>query len=87
MTGQDLAVSGLLEIKNVEGLRRICNDLGPLLGALCEGALSKEGADSAKRSDIRARSQKLEKFSTGGQGGLVHGFSFFLYSPNGMNAG
>ena len=60
-----LAVSGLLEIEDVEGFGRVCNDVGSFLGVLGEGALLEEGGDSAERSDIGAGGQKLQKFATG----------------------
>ena len=73
MAGRDLAVCSLLEIEDIEGPSRITNDLGDFLGLLGEATLPEEGGHSPERSDIGARRQKLEKFATGGEGGLAHG--------------
>ena len=55
----DLAVSGLLEIKNVECFTRACDDAGRLLCVLREASLFEESRDSAKRCNIRTCSQKF----------------------------
>src|SRR4029077_2921787 len=62
MAGLDLAMSGLLEIEDVDGAGRVSNDVGSFLGVLGEGSLTDDGGDSAERSHIRACGQKLEKF-------------------------
>ena len=50
----NLAVSGLLEIENIEGAGRAGNDVGSFLHALGEAALLEEGSDSAERRNVRA---------------------------------
>ena len=66
MAGLDLAVSGLLEIEDVERLRRVGDDFGSCAGVLGQAAPLEECGYSAKRSDVRAGGQKLQKFAAGG---------------------
>jgi hypothetical protein len=51
---EDFSVGCLLQIKDVKGVGRICNDVGNFLGGLGVGVLSEEGADSAKRGYVWA---------------------------------
>jgi hypothetical protein len=53
MAGLDPAVSRFFEIHDVESLARIGDYIGGFRGTLAEGALLKEGGDSAERGDIR----------------------------------
>jgi hypothetical protein len=71
MSLNDLAVSGLLEIENVQGAGRAGDDVGCFLQALGEAALLEESGDSSERSNIGARGQKFNEFTTGGKGGLA----------------
>src|SRR5580700_6756976 len=77
----DLAVSGLLEIENIEGVGRSGNDVGSggtflrdslagglgrgLGGCLGQGALLEESGDSAAGSNIGACGHEFHKFTTG----------------------
>ena len=72
MTRQDVVVSDVLEIEDVEGVGRVSHKVGGFLGALGEGALLDESGDSAERGNIGACGKKPEKFAAGGGGGIVH---------------
>ena len=54
VAGLDLAASGLLEIEDVERLRRIGDHLGSFPGVLSQAAALEEGGHAAKRSHVGA---------------------------------
>ena len=58
-------MSSLLEIEDVESLRRAGDYVGGFARLLGQAALLKECSHSAKRSDVRAGGQKLKKFAAG----------------------
>jgi hypothetical protein len=66
MTAHDLAVSGFLEIKDVERLSLTGNDAGSLRGVLREDPSFEKGHDFTERSNIGAWGQKFQKFTTAG---------------------
>jgi hypothetical protein len=78
MAVANLAMSSLLEIKNVEGFGWGIDDVGVgrarLSGRLRQPALLQESGDSAECGDIGTRSEELEKLATRSKGrcGLLH---------------
>ena len=68
----DFAVSGFLEIENVESAGRAGDYIGGFLHALGEAASLKESGDAAERRDIGTSGQKFNELTPCGGGRLFH---------------
>src|SRR6202035_5301858 len=66
MSLHHFAACGLLEIKNIERLGRVRNDVGGFWNGLRQQVALKIGGDSSERGDVGTCRKKFEKFPPSG---------------------